>query len=141
MMNMKIDSAWKTFFNWSLSYKLESEFNGYYSRSSHFLWKENKNFDDNQDFTQNKTNFSFAMMSNCGYSHGRIEYLNSLEKYISVDLFGKCGKPCPYETKFKDINFQCHDNLFKKYKFYFAFENSFCKNYVTIFFNVRIFWF
>ena len=134
MLNKKFTNVWETFFNWSFSFKLESEFNGYHSRSSYFLWKENINFKESIDFTQDKTNFSFALMSNCAYSHGRLEYLHSLQQYISVDIFGKCGRPCPFESESKEKQSKCQSNLFKRYKFYFAFENSFCKNYVSFYF-------
>lgn len=94
-------------------------------------WKINEKFDENKDFTKDKTNFSFALLSNCGYGQGRMEYLNSLGKYITVDIFGKCGKPCPNETREKDV--KCNLKLYNSYLFYFAFENSFCNNYVENF--------
>jgi alpha-1,3-fucosyltransferase len=122
---------WENFFNWSLSFKLESDFNGYHSRNSHILWKENKDFNENQDFTKGKKSLAFALISNCAYNEGRLDYLHSLEKYIPVDLFGRCGKPCPFDKEKKSSD--CVTNLFKDYKFYFSFENSFCKNYVVIF--------
>jgi hypothetical protein len=93
-----------------------------------FSWKYNKDFDENQDFTIGKTNISFSLMSNCEYCEGRIEYLKSLQQYMPVDFFGKCGMPCPNEKFQKDID--CFSDLLNKYKFFFAFENSFCHNYV-----------
>ncbi|VDI46233.1 Hypothetical predicted protein, partial [Mytilus galloprovincialis] len=49
-----------------------------------------------------------------------------LKKYIDVDVYGKCGKPC--STWMDD---SCFKNLGGDYKFYLAFENSHCEDYVT----------
>lgn len=48
-----------------------------------------------------------------------------MRKIINVDIFGKCGKSCD------DKGGGCKFNLSKYYKFYLAFENSMCKDYVT----------
>ena len=53
-----------------------------------------------------------------------------MQKYMSVDLFGKCGRPCP--SKFKDgRDGDCKMILGTEYKFYLSFENSLCKDYIT----------
>ncbi len=49
-----------------------------------------------------------------------------------MTIFGKCGEPCP---TFNDdgtwLSEDCIQIVSKKYKFYLAFENSFCKDYAT----------
>jgi glycoprotein 3-alpha-L-fucosyltransferase len=66
-------------------------------------------------------------VSNCGARNGRLQYARELSKYISVDVYGACGtKKCPRTTANK-----CFDMLDKDYKFYLAFENSNCKDYIT----------
>ena len=53
-----------------------------------------------------------------------------MQKYMHVDLFGRCGKKCP--DKFKDGRMgDCKLIIGTEYKFYLAFENSICKDYVT----------
>lgn len=57
----------------------------------------------------------------------REQYVEQLQLYIPVDVFGKCNpyaSPCPRGSK------QC-DALLRTYKFYLAFENGFCEDYVT----------
>lgn len=57
----------------------------------------------------------------------RERYVEKLGLYIPVDVFGKC-KPntpnCPRQSK------ECKETL-KKYKFYLAFENALCEDYIT----------
>jgi hypothetical protein len=54
-----------------------------------------------------------------------------MQNYIPVDVFGGCGKKCP--DKFKDgrESRDCKLIIATEYKFYLAFENSLCKDYVT----------
>ena len=57
----------------------------------------------------------------------REQYVEQLQLYIPVDIFGKCnpkGPRCPRGSK------MC-DTLLKEYKFYLGFENGFCEDYIT----------
>ena len=58
--------------------------------------------------------------------NGRLEYARELSKYISVDIYGSCSnKTCPR------TNSKCFSMLDTDYKFYLAFENSNCRDYIT----------
>jgi glycoprotein 3-alpha-L-fucosyltransferase len=66
-------------------------------------------------------------LSNCRDRNGRLLYAQELSKHISVDIYGNCGtKTCPRSTPNS-----CFEMLKKEYKFYLAFENSNCKDYIT----------
>jgi len=66
-------------------------------------------------------------VSNCHESNTRKKYAKELRQYIPVDIYGKCGtKKCPHSTKTK-----CFEMLNRDYKFYLAFENANCKDYIT----------
>ena len=59
-----------------------------------------------------------VVISNC--HEPRMDYIRELQKHITVDVFGGCGRPCR----------GCFD-YFPRYKFYLSFENCLCKDYVT----------
>uniref|UniRef100_A0A915JTJ1 Fucosyltransferase n=1 Tax=Romanomermis culicivorax TaxID=13658 RepID=A0A915JTJ1_ROMCU len=64
-----------------------------------------------------------------------VKAIAELQKYIPVDIFGSCGdKSCPkseYLSNGSLLDNPCNTMLVKDYKFYFAFENSICKDYTT----------
>lgn len=77
-----------------------------------------------------------AFISNCKAESGRLEYTRSVQQYISVDIYGKCGPlKCGHsmyvQHRYSPITDKCLMNAGMKYLFYFAFENSLCNDYVT----------
>ena len=69
----------------------------------------------------------FKIISNCRFRSvpsEREKYIEELKKYISIDVYGKCGKPCPAKV-------DCKIFISNEYKFYLAFEKSICKDYIT----------
>lgn len=56
-------------------------------------------------------------------------YVRELQKYVSVDVYGSCG-PLKCGQTFLDTH--CYQQvLAPNYKFYLAFENSLCQDYIT----------
>ena len=113
-------------FNWTSTYRSDSTIVAPYGR-----WQY---YDDNikqlplkRNFAENKTKSVAWVVSNCHTNNGRMEYAKALGEYIQVDIYGKCGnKKCSYS---KSDN--CFKSLGKDYKFYLAFENSNCRDYIT----------
>lgn len=66
-------------------------------------------------------------VSNCSARNNRLAYAKELSKYIQVDIYGACGNFKCSRNQAK----QCFDMLDKEYKFYLAFENSNCRDYIT----------
>ena len=65
-------------------------------------------------------------VSHCRTDSHRERYVRELQKYIPVDIYGKCGNmSCDYRSK------DCYKMLETEYKFYLSFENSLCVDYVT----------
>lgn len=85
-----------------------------------------------------KTKLVVWMVSNCNPSSNRFEYVKEMQKYATVDIIsskGRCGGQDLCPKKLNDA--VCYDMLERTYKFYLAFENSICAEYVTEkFFNM-----
>ena len=79
-----------------------------------------------EQMIKNKTELVLWYVSNCRAKY-RLKYAQALELLgIKIDIFGACGKKDPCERKS-----DCVISMFQKYKFYLAFENSNCMDYIT----------
>ncbi|PZC76884.1 hypothetical protein B5X24_HaOG204023 [Helicoverpa armigera] len=112
-------------FNWTSTYRRDSDIVAPYE---HWVYYDplitEKDLDRN--FAANKTKKVAWFVSNCHARNRRLQYARQLSKYIQVDIYGACGAHhCPRT----DPN--CLEMLDKDYKFYLAFENSNCRDYVT----------
>uniref|UniRef100_A0A0N4ZAZ2 Fucosyltransferase n=1 Tax=Parastrongyloides trichosuri TaxID=131310 RepID=A0A0N4ZAZ2_PARTI len=83
----------------------------------------NKNPITEEELTNKKKTISW-MVSHCQTPSNREGFVQVLQKYINVDIYGACGnKECRRENNCNDVD--------KEYYFYLAFENSICKDYIT----------
>jgi len=116
----------KNVFNWTATYRTDSTVVAPYERWQYF--NENARVaDQGYNYAENKTRKVAWFVSNCGARNGRLQYARELAKYIEVDIYGACGtKRCPRTEASK-----CFNMLNTDYKFYLAFENSNCKDYIT----------
>lgn len=66
-------------------------------------------------------------VSNCAFTTSeRLKLAKEMQKYLPVDIYGKCGSlKCPQGTD------KCWKMLDRDYKFYLSFENSLCDDYLT----------
>ena len=111
-----------TKFNWTMSYRRESEIHVPYG--NYILRTHSKK--NNKSYVEGKSEFAVWMASNCG-SNERNEYVKSLRRHIPVTVYGRCGdKVCPLPRR----SLACK-RLLKKHKFYLAFENGNCLDYIT----------
>ncbi|XP_014788844.1 glycoprotein 3-alpha-L-fucosyltransferase A [Octopus bimaculoides] len=112
--------------NWTITYRPDSTIAYPYSRFRYF----------NSLITQKEQVRNYAMgkpkkvawfVSNCYPNNNRTDYAKELAKYIQVDIYGGCGtKVCKRKNEE-----QCFRKLEEEYKFYLAFENSNCRDYIT----------
>ena len=85
-------------------------------------------------FPAAKTGFVIWHVSHCTDRGGRMSYVQQLLKHITVEIVGLCGnktlendvRPRIGET----LSTVAEDNI-NQYKFYLAFENTYCKEYMT----------
>lgn len=74
----------------------------------------------------NKTKMAAWLASKCETAGRREEYIKELQKYIDIDVFGRCGKrPLPRSIEGlsgPDALLLTYRNLLKPYYFYMSFE-------------------
>ncbi|KZS17598.1 Glycoprotein 3-alpha-L-fucosyltransferase A [Daphnia magna] len=131
------------YFNWTMTYRRDSDIflRDYYgSVLPHDSMKGNdtsqrKKFEKEligKEVMDNDTDLAAIIrgknkmvawfVSHCSTLIRREEYARQLGQYVPVDIFGNCTKECPTD---------CYQMLRTDYKFYLAFENSWCPDYVT----------
>ncbi len=72
------------YYNLTLTYKIDSNFNGVYEIDSSMNWDLNDTFDVNYDFYGNKSGFAAAVISNCGGSSSScIYHFFSIKKFTT----------------------------------------------------------
>jgi len=82
---------------------------------------------ENRNYAAGKSKMAAAFTSNCATTNDRMDYITTLQAFITVDVYGACGPlKCPRST-----SQTCFEKLKKDYKFYLAFENANCKDYIT----------
>ncbi|XP_069126986.1 glycoprotein 3-alpha-L-fucosyltransferase A-like [Argopecten irradians] len=114
-------------FNWTMTYRtnsvIETPYFKYQNYKNSFI---KPNIEIN--YAKGKTKNVAWIVSNCFMSRsGRMAYAKNLAKHIDVDIYGACGtKSCPRKE-----NEKCLRMLEADYKFYLAFENTKCLDYVT----------
>lgn len=111
-------------FNWSMTYRSDSDVPVPYGRTVP-LTPEEEVFFEAKDFARLKTRGVAILGSNCGGQNHRWDYVRELQKHMMVDIYGGCGThTCPG-------HFTRDCPVIGDYKFYLAFENSDCAEYIT----------
>lgn len=112
--------------NWTATYRRDSDIVAPYERWQYFDSSVTQ-IDQNINYAENKTKKVAWFVSNCHPRNQRMNYAKELSKHIQVDIYGACGSlRCP-----RSQSQACFDMLDADYKFYLAFENSNCRDYIT----------
>eukprot|EP00080_Pristionchus_pacificus_P003857 PDM63877.1 hypothetical protein PRIPAC_49850 [Pristionchus pacificus] len=106
--------------NYTVSYRWDSDFVAPYGRYVPFA-KPKAVLD--KAMSRKKKNVAWVV-SHCLTANRRMQYAEKLAKYIDVDIYGECGKQTLSQEEMGKV-------LQNDYKFYLAFENSNCNNYIT----------
>ncbi|XP_042864102.1 alpha-(1,3)-fucosyltransferase C-like isoform X2 [Penaeus japonicus] len=77
-----------------------------------------------------------AFISNCKSHSNRLVYVSEMQKYIAVDVYGKCGTLKCGKSRYAEHEYRvdqdpCLQAAAKRYLFYLAFENAICDDYAT----------
>ncbi|XP_046472918.1 alpha-(1,3)-fucosyltransferase C-like [Neodiprion pinetum] len=74
-----------------------------------------------------KSKMSAWFVSHCGTNSKREDIARKLQEYVTVDIYGKCGK---FQCSRANED-ECYEQLEQGYFFYLSFENSMCRDYIT----------
>ena len=147
--NMPLFPSLNNFFNWTATYRRDSDF--FVPYGSYAPLKEESELTGTADRVQdssptinlqsmegevNHANGKdklalFGVSNHCGGQ--RFDLVRALMKYINISFFGKCANQfesnntfvCPF-----NLENGCDEEI-KRHKFYLAFENSLCIDYIT----------
>ena len=116
--------AWRGVFNWTMTYRTDSDIFSPYGFLALRPTPPLKNY---TQITLNKTRPVAWFVSSCNTQSRRHQYVQQLQNYIDVDVYGRCGtRECP-----RSKESECLRLLSTTYYFYLSFENSLCRDYVT----------
>ncbi|KAK2162782.1 hypothetical protein LSH36_91g00008 [Paralvinella palmiformis] len=115
-------------YNWTATYRLDSTINTPYERFIPYANASDVQLPPpRRNYAKGKTKKVAWFVSNCYSVNKRGAYATELAKYIAVDVYGACGNM----TCLRDDRKRCYQMLTDTYKFYLAFENSNCRDYIT----------
>ena len=114
-------------FNWTMTYRRDSDIFYPYGKIVERTEKlPEKNY---SEIYRRKKKGIVWFVSHCKTNSQREKYIEELNKYIEVDIVGKCGRlRCPKHGKEAK---KCLPKFEEDYFFRFAFENTYLKEYVT----------
>ncbi len=119
-------------FDLTMTYRMDSDIPIPYGRVVAFGSNDSRS-DVNLEINFNEKVKGIAwFVSNCASFSKREIVVRKMRKFIPIDVYGHCGKlKCPIVNDRLYKNESCYEMLSKNYKFYLAFENSICIDYVT----------
>ena len=126
------------FFNWTMTYREDSEIQFLYGWLSE---KSSKKRISGGWVNSHPTTPAVAakiktlgarkpvawLVSNCKTKSHRELYVKKLQEHVPVDILGGCGRALNC-NKGRD---ECFVEIARSYQFYLSFENSLCKEYAT----------
>ncbi|XP_060084956.1 glycoprotein 3-alpha-L-fucosyltransferase A-like [Ylistrum balloti] len=117
-------TEWSNLFNWTFTYRRDSDVLSLYSG---FQFHRNNTTTNIRKQWKAKDRNTAWMVSNCHTPSKRMQYMKSLKSSTDIHVYGGCGH---YRCARSNEN-NCMELLQKHYRYYLAFENSLCVDYIT----------
>eukprot|EP00744_Colponema_vietnamica_P019199 GILI01027158.1.p1 GENE.GILI01027158.1~~GILI01027158.1.p1 ORF type:complete len:419 (+),score=14.74 GILI01027158.1:90-1346(+) len=126
-----IPSSWTAHFNWTMTYMRTSDV--YCPYGPHETFWPPAVVDISQKIAPAAVMY---LASNCAASNSRDWLVTELQRYITVDSYGKClhnmdGFVTPNGSYLALADNSHFSTIYKSYKFILAFENSICNDYLS----------
>ena len=122
-------NRWEESFHWTMTYRMDSTIPIPYGSIKQKLYIKPE-VTRRSTFQYDHRKLLAVMTSNCNTASMRSGYINQLQKYIPIDHYGRCGN-MQCGRRREDGDRDCLNMINSTYKFYLAFENALCKNYIT----------
>ena len=90
--------------------------------------RDKRNF---QAIAESKSKDAIWIVSHCKTLSKREKYVEILRRFISVDILGSCGQRWNCGVVHNHDLSDCFNILNSTYRYYLAFENAFCDDYIT----------
>ena len=81
--------------------------------------------------SKNKTKDALWIVSHCKTGSKREKYVDILKQYLNIDILGKCGRRWHCGKRYNHAKGDCFSILNSTYRYYLAFENALCSEYIT----------
>ncbi|XP_055348828.1 alpha-(1,3)-fucosyltransferase fut-3-like [Paramacrobiotus metropolitanus] len=114
---------WRNYFNLTWTYRRDSDVRSVFYVN---LYRRRNWWTDapgKRHMLKERKNAAVALVSHCAAESHRDEYTRTLGRYFPADSLGKCRS--------KDGEWAQDESIIGQYKFYLAFENGYCKDYIT----------
>ena len=86
---------------------------------------------DYLEIAKSKSLDAIWVVSHCHTASKREAYANILKKYIDIDILGACGRKWKCGKRYNHDLQDCFAILNSTYRYYLAFENTLCTDYIT----------
>ena len=111
-------------FNYTMTYSKHSDIHLPYGECVNATEKHQDVKQQINDFVSRKQKLVAWMVSHCDAPSLRHDYIRELSRHIKVDIYGACGSLICSDDE------SCKTTI-SSYKFYLAFENSLCGEYIS----------
>ncbi|KXJ07007.1 Alpha-(1,3)-fucosyltransferase C, partial [Exaiptasia diaphana] len=122
-------SEYNHLFNWTMTYRTDSDFFVPYNYYRRLTPEELSTIEEPKNYAAKKDKLVAWMVGHCGKPRDHV--VQQLSMYLNVTVFGACAK------HFNQTGNHCRrgsrrcSSLLRRFKFYLAFENAMCVDYVT----------
>ncbi|CAH8644131.1 unnamed protein product [Heterobilharzia americana] len=134
-VHISIASQLKNEVNFTISFRFDSTIHSPYGYYEPYIETHGSNTRyplPSRNFAAGRTKKVAWFVSNCVPKSPRMVYAIELSRYISVDIYGRCGTMvCPKNMGTFASTPECLTVIRENYKFYLSFENSLCSEYIT----------
>jgi len=121
-------------FNWTMTYRIDSDSPFTYLEYFGLTPEERAKVNPNVNYAEGKTNLVTWSVSHCNTASKRDQVVQKLTEFLPISINGRCAHLFPKRLNVSACG-RRHSpgctQFYKSTKFYLAFENGMCEDYIT----------